>query len=147
MRDRNRIKLPVVQLYIHVVFVLPSFQPLSPVPSSHPFRPSSLFRDRQSSPDGPFGPRRLSSRPWRLFVWRFCRGRRNWRFFRSLMVDWRFYSLDMLPMNNTRGSKYGLGSGFGSVLMILATGTKSGRFRNQVVGIQNSCKYLEEAVG
>ena len=35
----------------------------------------------------------------------------------SLMVDWRFYSLDMLPVNNTRGSKYGLGSGFGLVWM------------------------------
>jgi hypothetical protein len=28
------------------------------------------------------------------------------------MVDWRFYSLDMLPVNNTRGSKFGSRGGF-----------------------------------
>lgn len=33
------------------------------------------------------------------------------------MVDWRFYSLDMLPVNNTRGCNFGVGSGFGLVWM------------------------------
>jgi hypothetical protein len=28
------------------------------------------------------------------------------------LVDWRFYSLDMLPVSNTRGSKYGSRVGF-----------------------------------
>ena len=121
------IELPVVQLYICAGLAISC-----PYRPSRRVIPSSVpFEDRQSSPDGPCGPLSLSSvvavfvdgclAILSMFV--FVIG--------DSLVDWRFYCLDMLPVNNTRGSKFGCGFRVsGWLLMILAIETGSARMRN-----------------
>jgi hypothetical protein len=66
----------------------------------------------------------------------------------SLMVDWRFYSLDMLPMNDTRGCKFEFsGRVSGWLLIVLASKVRSASSKDWVAGIQTSWDWFRDGAG
>lgn len=69
-----------------------------------------------------------------MVVWRF-RTRQSEVMIGDSLVDWRFYGLDMLPVDNTRGSNFGFS---GRLLMILATERRRPCLVKKVVGIWNA---------